>query len=256
MRLGTTSYIVPADILPNVEYLAPLVDDIELVLFEVDDYGTNIPDHATVTRLRELAAAHELTYTVHLPLDLRLADEDDGRSLSKGSKVIEVCRALEPWAYVLHLDGELPMRPYTAAELAGWQERACRALEELAAPAGDPRLLCIENLERWDPACFAPVLERLPVSRCIDVGHFWVQQLDPLGHLEQWLDRCRVVHLHGLGERDHQSLGLQAPALLDPVAARLCADYQGVVTLEVFSEADFHDSVAAWRAALARVGAG
>ncbi|MCU0508776.1 MAG: sugar phosphate isomerase/epimerase, partial [Anaerolineae bacterium] len=35
-RVGTTSYIVPDNILPNVEYLAPLVDDVELVLFETD----------------------------------------------------------------------------------------------------------------------------------------------------------------------------------------------------------------------------
>ena len=38
-RLGTTSYIIPADILPNVRYLADKVDDIELVLFEADDYS-------------------------------------------------------------------------------------------------------------------------------------------------------------------------------------------------------------------------
>ncbi len=36
-RLGSTSYVYPDDILPNVRKLMSSVDDIELVLFEVDD---------------------------------------------------------------------------------------------------------------------------------------------------------------------------------------------------------------------------
>ncbi len=73
-RLGTTSYIWPAEIVPNVHRLGPLVDDVELVLFEADDYS-NLPDSATVDCLRALADEHDLSYTVHLPLDLTLADE-------------------------------------------------------------------------------------------------------------------------------------------------------------------------------------
>jgi tetraacyldisaccharide-1-P 4'-kinase len=80
-RVGTTSYILPDDILPNVEYLAPRVDDVELVLFETDEHGGNLPDGALRDRLSALAAAHALTYTVHLPLDLRLGTVD-GNSTS------------------------------------------------------------------------------------------------------------------------------------------------------------------------------
>ena len=46
-RLGTTSYIIPDDILPNVRYLADKIDDIELVLFDVEDY-CNLPSPALV----------------------------------------------------------------------------------------------------------------------------------------------------------------------------------------------------------------
>src|SRR5262245_25369283 len=78
-RLGTTSYIIPDDILPNVRYLADKVQDVELVLFEVDDGPNNLPSSETVAELAALADAHDLTYTVHLPLDLRLgADGDEG----------------------------------------------------------------------------------------------------------------------------------------------------------------------------------
>lgn len=33
-RLGSTSHAWPADILPNVRQLGPVVEDVELVLFE------------------------------------------------------------------------------------------------------------------------------------------------------------------------------------------------------------------------------
>ncbi len=42
-RIGTTSYIIPDDIIPpNVRYLGGKTDDIELVLFEVDDGPSNL----------------------------------------------------------------------------------------------------------------------------------------------------------------------------------------------------------------------
>ena len=75
-RLGTSSYIIPADIIPNVEYLADKVDDVELVLFESDEIS-NIPDAGTVETLANLAARHGLSYTVHLPLDAPLGHADE-----------------------------------------------------------------------------------------------------------------------------------------------------------------------------------
>ena len=36
-RIGTTSYIIPDDILPNVRFLAGRVKDVELVLFDIDE---------------------------------------------------------------------------------------------------------------------------------------------------------------------------------------------------------------------------
>jgi len=83
-RLGTTSYIVPDDILPNVRFLADQAQDIELVLFEVDDGTNNLPSAETVAEMQALAAAHNLSYTVHLPLDLRLGAEEDLRHPSLG----------------------------------------------------------------------------------------------------------------------------------------------------------------------------
>ena len=259
-RIGTTSYIIPADILPNVEYLAPQVDDVELVLFEADEYGSNLPDAALCARLDEIACAHDLTYTVHLPLDLRLGDEGDPGhiSLVKAERVIAATRDLAPFAYTVHLDG----RPLMAAGpdgpdagfLAAWQANAIGALETVAGWLDDPARLCIENVEAWNPDAFAPVLDAAPVSRTVDVGHLWLRGEDPLPRLAAWIDRARVVHLHGVAERDHKSLAHVPAAQLDPIVAFLAQHFTGVVTLEVFDQEDFVSSQVALAASLARVG--
>ncbi|HEX9075693.1 MAG TPA: cobamide remodeling phosphodiesterase CbiR, partial [Anaerolineae bacterium] len=105
-RLGSTSYVYPDNILPNARQLAPVVDDIELVLFQVDDYGTNLPDAAAIAELNALARDHALTYTVHLPIDL---DWRDARTFEKIYYCLDATRALYPFAYILHLDGRMLM---------------------------------------------------------------------------------------------------------------------------------------------------
>ena len=247
-RLGSTSYVYPDDILPNVQRLAQAgdVDDVELVLFEVDDGPNNLPDERTLAVLIELAVAHRLTYTVHLPLDLRLAADGSTQhaSLVKAERVIKTTLPLTPYAYVFHLDGSDISSP-------GWVERSLRALEQVLAWVPAPELLAVENIETWDPARLEPVLNALPISRAADIGHLWRARRDPLITLDGWLPRTRVVHLHGIGERDHQSLALVPAQRLDPVIDRL-ADYHGVLTLEVFSSADFFDSRAALLDSVAR----
>lgn len=254
-RIGTTSYILPADILPNVEYLVPQVDDVELVLFETDEYGSNLPDAALCDRLNAIAAAHDLTYTVHLPLDLRLGDEGEAPdvSLVKARRVIDATAALRPAAYTLHLDGrDLPRAP-TPEALARWQARQRLALELVCGWLAEPERLCVENLEAWDPEAFAPLVTGLPVSRTIDIGHLWLQGADSLAHLERWIDRTRVIHLHGINERDHASLEHVPHIRLDPVIAFILARFSGVLTVEVFNEADLASSLSALRASVARV---
>ncbi len=245
-RLGTTSYILPDDILPNARYLAGKVQDIELVLFEVDDGPNNLPGAEVLDELVALAKAHDLTYTVHLPLDLRLGTggEAGHASLVKARKVIERTRLLQPWAYVLHLDGKEVQEGASQAALHTWQGESARALELAAGWAGDPALLAVENLEGYPPDFLDPVLELIPASRCLDIGHLWLDEVDPLPFLEARLPRTRVIHLHAIGERDHQSLALAPAEKLDPVLACLRQkDYRGVVTMEVFGEQDFHSSL-------------
>lgn len=249
-RIGSTSYVYPDDILPNVRRLAPLVDDVELVLFEVDDYGTNLPDGALIAELQALAGANDLTFTVHLPLDLSF---ENASSFDKARRAIEATRDLDPYAFVMHLDGLVLVDHPSAETIAEWQVNAAQALAQVVGWAGDPLRVCVENVEAWDPVYFRDLVLHCGASRCIDIGHFWLQKLDPLEHLTENLPRTRVIHLHGVGSRDHQSLRNVPPEQLQLVVnALMRADYAGLVTLEVFGIDDFFSSLESLHEALAR----
>jgi sugar phosphate isomerase/epimerase len=107
-------------------------------------------------------------------------------------------------------------------------------------------------VEKWDPEAFAPVLERVPAGRTVDIGHLWLEGVEPLERLPRWIGRARVVHLHGIAARDHVSLAHVPPARLDPVVAYLDRHFEGVLTLEVFNQDDLLSSLDALAAAHAR----
>jgi sugar phosphate isomerase/epimerase len=245
-RLGTTSYIIPDDILPNARYLAGKVRDIELILFEVDDGPNNLPSAEVIDQLLKMAQENDLSYTVHLPLDLKLGEDGSERdqSIVKAKRVIDRTRGLDPWAYVLHLDGKA-VRTSTDVELIRrWQGHSVRALEIVSQWAGGPAKLAVENLETYPLDFIQPVLDRIPVSRCVDIGHLWLDGHDPIPYLQAALPRVRVIHMHGIAERDHRSLALMPQEKVRAVWRELIrARYEGVLTLEIFSEEDFLSSL-------------
>ncbi|MFP3854446.1 MAG: cobamide remodeling phosphodiesterase CbiR, partial [Anaerolineales bacterium] len=196
-RVGTTSYIVPDHILPNIRFLADKVEDVELVLFEVDDGRNNLPDPEQIDEMAEIGAKSDLTYTVHLPLDLRMGAEGTPLNLSLrlAQKVIERTKRLNPFAYVLHLEG----KEYD--DYQSWVDQAARSLEMAAEWAGEPGLLAVENLEGYPLDFIDPVLERVPASRCLDIGHLWLEGHDPVPFIERHRSRAKVVHIHGIGTR-------------------------------------------------------
>jgi sugar phosphate isomerase/epimerase len=247
MRLGTTSYIYPADILTNVTRLAGKVSDVELVIFEANS-ASDLPDETAIRQLAQLAADHDMTYTVHLPLYLGLPD--NLQSLETAVKVIQLTTPLRPHAFIIHLDGNFEAE---TEDLDRWVGDSSKVLQTLANELGNLDLLCVENLDRQPPAMLSALLDTLPVSCCVDVGHLWKQGLDPRPYMDTWLPRCRVVHIHGVGQSDHKALSLMPEAMLDPVINILGGRFNGVVTLEVFSEKDFLDSLTAFQESMARV---
>jgi sugar phosphate isomerase/epimerase len=241
-RLGTTSYIISDDILPNAHYLAGKVNDIELILFEVDDGPNNLPSSEVIHELSRIAQENDMTYTVHLPLDLKLGEDSSERdqSLVKARRVIDCTRGLDPWAYVLHLDGKTVRTSTDSALIGRWQDQSVRALEIVSEWAGAADKLAVENLETYPLDFIQPVLERIPVSRCVDIGHLWLDGHDPIPYLQSALPRTRVIHIHGIAERDHRSLAFMPQEKVRAVWDELIRmKYDGVLTLEVFSEEDF-----------------
>ena len=246
-RLGTTSYIIPDDILPNARYLAGKVRDIQLVLFELDDQS-NLPDRHVINELNSLANHHDLTYTVHLPLDLRLASDGEGThiSLVKALRVMECTHDLNPLAYVVHLDGKVERLSSDQAVLSRWREQAVTSLRAAAGFCGDIRLLAAENLEGYPPEFNDEVIRSAGCSRCIDVGHLWLDGHDPVPYLAGRLHETTILHVHGIGTRDHQSLQLISTEKIDDLIGCLLEhNYQGVLTLEIFSENDLTTSIQA-----------
>lgn len=245
-RLGTTSYIIPADILPNVEYLAPRVDDVELILFESDELS-NIPDQAVVQSLKHLADEHDLTYTVHLPLDTALGDADEqvrAASVGKCARVADRMGGVGPFAYVLHLEGERRGDP-PADDVPRWQSSLRRSVGELVGqvPAD---MLCVEYIG-YPFALVEDIVSDYGLSVCLDVGHALLRGVPPESLFERYLDRTRVLHVHGLSDgKDHCDLGRIEPPVLSHIVSRLDADRETerVVTMEIFSRDDFDRSMA------------
>jgi sugar phosphate isomerase/epimerase len=245
-RLGTTSYIIPDDILPNARYLAGKVRDIELILFEVDDGPNNLPSPEVIHELSKIAQANDMTYTVHLPLDLKLGEDGSERdqSLVKAKRVIDCTCGLDPWAYVLHLDGRSVRTSTDVNLIKHWQEQSVRALEIVSEWAGSAEKLAVENLETYPLDFTQLVLDRIPVRRCVDVGHLWLDGHDPIPYLRAALPRTRVIHIHGIAERDHRSLAFVPQENVRAVFDELLrTNYKGVLTLEIFSEEDFLSSL-------------
>ena len=183
---------------------------------------------------------------MHLPLDLRLGDGGDESHLSlvKARKVINCTRDLNPFAYVLHLDGKEIKDSTNALQVQQWRDDSTRALEIIGEYAGGAEKLAVENLERYPLSFILPVINRVAVSRCVDVGHLWLDGHDPLSYLQEALPRTKVIHIHGIAERDHESLAHTPPEKLKAVIGLLKHEnFSGVMTLEVFGEEDFLSSM-------------
>jgi sugar phosphate isomerase/epimerase len=245
MRIGATSYTYPADILTNVRKLAGSVQDIELVLFEAAEDGSDLPQQAEIQELIRLAGEYDFTYTVHLPLDLELAGP--APSLSRALKVVRTTLPLSPAAFIIHLDSNDPEQG-----VKNWLCNSASALEALHDLIGDWDRICVENLETQPTDMMDAILSETHAAACIDVGHLWKQGISEVSKIQAWIGRARVVHLHGVGKRDHKSLSLMPEALLDPVVALIDRRFDGILTLEVFNKADLRDSRNAFDAALLR----
>ena len=243
-RLGTTSFILFDDYLPNVRHLAPIIDDIELLFTDPSDAA--LPDLAAMQEIRRIADRASLSFTVHLPYDRDLGASDDAArmdALSDLIHVIDKSLILKPSAWILH--------PFCEWQHFGpdgppgdWMDRFSSSIDRLLERGIPPGSLCLENLR----PVFSP-LEGLVADKglsvCLDVGHLLINGHDLGDFLGRYGSRVRVLHLHGIRDgKDHCSLAWLDLHVLEMLMAFLHGGGpRRIVTLEVLGQADLDESL-------------
>jgi len=230
-RLGTTSFIHPADYVTNVQRLASLVDEIELLIFE----SQHLPANEEIARLADLAHEHSISYNVHLPMDVDLAGETADvrrRSIDALANAIDRVAPLRPTTHTLHL--AFDRSDASASRLGDWQDLATASVTDLLKICDIPaRDISIETLD-YDPRWLHPIVQRLDSAICVDVGHVirYGFDLDPV--LDLFADRTTILHLHGVAAgRDHLALTHLSSYHRDTIAGYL-KKFEGSASIEVF----------------------
>lgn len=217
------------------------MDDIELTLFE--SAGSSLPRPATVERLAALAEGRDLTYTVHFPLDRKLGAESarERAAMQKAIlAIIRLMRPLKPLAWVLHFEG-LASDP-SAPAIKAWRKRIAGVMPPIIAEAGDPGLICVENLLYPFEWCLE-LVDSFKLGVCVDIGHLLLKGIDAGAHLERFLPLAKVIHLHGVrAGKTHQKLNAIPAAVLRELLAA-AAGFKGVLTLEIFNLPDLSASI-------------
>ncbi len=248
-RLGLTSYVHAADLVTNVRHLAPFADDIEIVFFESKE-SSNFPNQAEIEELRQLAEQHQLTYTIHFPIDKALGSVDRGEReqfLSTAIRIIEFCRPLKPFGWILHLEGVDDAA--SDARVNAWRRDLTPLLRVLAGIVDDPTRICVENLG-YPFAWCEPLFLDHPFSICLDLGHLLQMGYDWRRHVIQWLPRTRIIHLYGSDKTSrHYSLEMTPMPLVQEFLKSL-GPYSEVLTLETFGFEDTKSSLARLQACL------
>ncbi len=248
-RLGTTSFIYRDDVLPNVRQLAARVDDVEIVIYEYNEQNP-LPDGRVLAELQRVAAANDLTYTVHLPLDLALAAPDSARATVGGEGARGDGRDSLPAA--VGVDGPCGTGAVHAGRVGGLAtggRRVAAATRRNGRRAGRRRPTgCVWRT--WSPrrpSC--PGSGRATRDRGVPGRRSPVQN-GPRRGRPTWmpsLARTRVCPpaRAGTARRTTSPWTALPPETLASVVKRLWQPpYAGVVTLEVFNEEDLLDS---WR---------
>jgi sugar phosphate isomerase/epimerase len=245
-RLGTTSFIYPDHILPNVRKIGALFDEIELLVFESIP-ETVLPDKTDIDELAALSRDLDVGYNIHLPTDISLthgAPHHRQKAADTIARVVALCEPLAPSTHTLHLEMGHP--PYPDGVTA-WQDRALDGLNRLMPRLPGPGILSVETLD-YPPDCLIPLLAAHDLTVCIDIGHHFRYGYDPAHSFDIFKDRVALVHLHGVtcsdkGIKDHTSLDRLNPGDRDRVR-KLLQGYGGTVSLEVFNRQDLNRSLA------------
>ena len=240
-KLGTTSFIYPDGYTQNVIMLAPYVDEIELLLFE--SAPDSLPSNQEIKKLLSLSQEFDLTYNVHLPIDISLGDPEPSirnAAVETLKKVIDLTAPLSPSTCTLHLSydekGSEPDR------IKKWQDRLYRSVGKFIATGINAEMISVETLT-YPIEWVEHILIDFNLSMCIDLGHLMVYGFDMETVFNRFCHRTSIIHLHGVeNHKDHLSLDRLSKERAK-IVTRILKQFTGVVSLEVFSYQHLKDSL-------------
>lgn len=243
-RVGCPSFVYSADILPNVKLLAPLVDDVEIILFESDS-RSKYPDKQVIEELRLIAKTHNITYTIHLPIDKNAGSSnhiEQQSLLGEIEYIINLVKPLNPYGYILHLQGIDFSSDKKAQNI--WSRACYEFCKKLVLiPNINPKLICIENYNypiKWH----LEFVNHFGFSICLDVGHMWLYNQNWYEIIKNNISNTRVLHIHGVCDgKDHYSMKYSKIEDVEKMMMVLKNEFKGVCTVEVFNKGKLFESL-------------
>jgi adenosylcobalamin phosphodiesterase len=235
-RLGTTSYIYPGEILPNVELLSEILDEVQILLFEGRSHS-NLPDAPAAERLRTLAEQKNIRYSVHLPLDVYPGHLDESfrkNSVRVIERIYRVGCSFNCETFVFHYANRNPEgKPFQ--DLSKWRDQLRKSSEELLLMGIPATALCVENLG-YPYSWVTDLIHNYGLSKCIDIGHLRVNSHPVNTHLRRHIAQTKIIHLHGLKKGvDHNGLSRTDCVSVRKLFRKINEfAYRGSVILEVF----------------------
>ena len=232
-KIGTTSFIYPDSYVQNVRLLAPSLDEIELILFE--STPNSLPSNHEIKELVYLSNECDLSYNIHLPLDISLGAQDSSIrhfAIETIKLVMDLTASLSPTSYTLHLPyGEID---FENERIKRWKERTYHSMDTLYHFGFNSRIISIETLN-YPIEWVEEILIDFNLSVCMDLGHLILYGLDMKNVFDRFKNRTSIIHLHGANEsQDHQPLNLLSKSNLKTILEML-KQFRGIVSIEVFS---------------------
>ncbi len=240
-KIGTTSYIYPDHIIPNIKMLGPFVDEIELLLFE--SALDSLPSNHEIKKLLSLSKEFDLTYNVHLPTDISLSDPEPSirhAAMETLKKIMDLTASLCPSTYTLHLSYD--EKGFDSERIKKWRDRLYRSVERFIATGVNSEMISIETLT-YPMEWVEEILIDFNLSVCIDLGHLMVYGFDMETEFNRYCHRTSIIHLHGVeNHKDHLSLDRLSKENSE-IVIEILKRSNGVVSLEVFSYNHLKDSL-------------
>ena len=253
--ISAPSMVFGMDLIENVKRLSSFVKHVEIVLFHTPELD-NIPAENEIRSLKELKAENDLTYSVHLPASLEIAEENgqnQNSALRTITEIIATLQVIDPLFYILHVPLTKPTLAFEPGcyftrldqyRFTDWTTRAITSLQQIQIETGLDRKLLVENIN-YSPIFLEPFWREGLCGLCLDIGHLLLGNESVGKTLKQYLPVIREIHLHGvIGCDEHLSLNVMPTERVQSWFQHMKrSSYNGLVNLEVFSPDDLETSL-------------